>query len=71
MKKLEETEKTCTKDVDQVSHTWEALMDDKQSQRIASEITMFETNIMLIRNEMKQLTLAQRMANAIEMWKLQ
>ena len=53
MKRIEEAEKTCAKDVDQVSRTWEALMDDEQSQNIASELTAVEANIMQIGNEMK------------------
>ena len=31
VKRIEEAEETCAKVVDQVSQTWEALMDDEQS----------------------------------------
>ena len=45
MKGIEYTKKTCAKVVDQVSHTWEALMGDRKSQRIVSEPTVLEENI--------------------------
>ena len=57
--------------MDHVSQAWEALIDDEQSQRIAIELTTFEANITQLRNEMKQLPLAQKMVKATEMRKLQ
>ena len=46
-------------------------MEDEKSQNIASQLTMIEVNITHIRNDMKQLTLAQKMAKATKMSKLQ
>ena len=46
-------------------------MEDEKSQNIASQLTMLEVNITHIRNDMKQLTLAQKMAKATKMSKLQ
>ena len=70
MNKIEESKEVCAKAVDQVSQTWEALMDDEQSQKIANELTLLEANITQIRNDMKQLPLSQKMAKEIEMRKL-
>ena len=39
VKRIEEAEETCAKDVDQVSQTWEALMDDAKSEKLANEMT--------------------------------
>ena len=71
MKRIDESEKTCAKVVDQVSQTLEALMDDEQSQRIASDLTAFEANIMQIWNRMKKIPLEQKKVKAAKMWKLQ
>ena len=46
-------------------------MEDEKSQNIAIQLTMLEVNITHIRNDMKQLTLAQKMAKATKMSKLQ
>ena len=53
---IEEEKQTCAKVVDQVSQTWEALIDNEKSQRIASELTTFEANITQIKSEMKHVT---------------
>ena len=55
-KRIEEAEQICAKVVDQVSQTWEALIDNEKSQRIASELTTFEANITQIKSEMKHVT---------------
>ena len=60
VKKIAEAEEICAKDNDQVSKTWEALMDDEQSQKIEIEMNALEVNITQIRNDMKQLPLAQK-----------
>ena len=70
-KKIEGAKEICAKVVDQVSQTWEALIDDAKSQKIANELTAFEVNITKKRNDMKQLPLTQKMAKATEMRKLQ
>ena len=64
-------EAICAKAVDQVSQTWEALMDDEESQKIVNDLTSLEENITQIRNDMNQLPLAHKMAKATEMRKLQ
>ena len=46
-------------------------MDDEKSHKIENDLTLFEANIMQIRNDMKQLPLAQKMAKVTEMRKLQ
>ena len=61
-KRIEEN-KTCAKAMDQVSQTWEA----KKSQMIACELTMFEANITQIRNNMKQICLAQNKVKETEL----
>ena len=71
LQKIEGPEEICAKDFDQVSRTWEALMEYEQSQKIASELNAFEVNIAQIRNGMKKLPLAQKMANKTKMRKLQ
>ena len=71
LKKIEGLEEICAKDFDQVSQTWEALMEYEQSQNIASELTSFEVNIAQIRNGMKKLPLAQKMAKKTKTRKLQ
>ena len=70
-KKIEEAETICAKVVDKVSQTWEPLMDDEQSKKIANEITSLKSNITQIMNDMKELPLAQKMDKATEMRKLQ
>ena len=45
LKKIEGLEEIWAKAFDQVSQTWEALMEYEQSQKIASELTAFEVNI--------------------------
>ena len=62
-KGIEDAKQTCAKAIDQVSQTWETLMDDEQSQNIANEFTTVEANITQIRNEMKQLPLEQKKVN--------
>ena len=52
--------------MDRVSQTWEA----KKSQMIACELTMFEANITQIRNNMKQICLAQNKVKETELQKL-
>ena len=71
LKKIEGPKEICTKAFDQVSWTWEALMEYEQSQKIASELTAFEVNIAQIRNGMKKLLLAQKMAKKTKTRKLQ
>ena len=61
----------CANVVDQVSQAWEVLMDDAESEKLANELVIVEGNIAQIRNEMKKLPLAQKMAKATEMRKLQ
>ena len=46
-------------------------MDDEQLDKIANELTLIEANFTQIRNDMKQLPLAQKMAKETEMRKLQ
>ena len=70
-KKIEETEMICAKVVDKVSQTWEPLMDDEQSKKIANEMTSIKPNNTQIMNDMKELPLAQKMDKAMEMRKLQ
>ena len=41
-KGIEDVEQTCFKVTYQVSQTWEALMDNEQSQSIASDLTTFK-----------------------------
>ena len=52
-RRIEEVEETCAKVVDQVSQTWETLMDDEKSQEILNDLIAFEENITWIRNDMK------------------
>ena len=40
VKEIENAKQPCSKVVDQVSHTWETLMDDDQSQKIANKVTV-------------------------------
>ena len=58
LKKIEGPKEICAKAFDQVSRTWEALMEYEKSQKIASELTAFEVNITQISNDMKKLHLA-------------
>ena len=51
--KIENAKHACAKAVDQVSQTWETLMDDEQSQEITNDFTALEANIAHIRNEIK------------------
>ena len=44
-KRIEEVKKICAKAIEQVSNTWESLMDDEQSHNIASHLTSVEKNI--------------------------
>ena len=60
VKEIENAKKTCDKVMDQVSQTWEALMDDEKSQRIANDLTVVEENIMQMRNETKQMPLEKK-----------
>ena len=71
VKEIENAKQTCAKVMDQVSHTWETLMDDEQSQKIASDHTMLEENIAWIWNEIKQLPLEQKKVKTTEMCGLQ
>ena len=48
VKEIEKGKQGCAKVVDQVSQTWENLMDDDQSQNIANKVTTVESNIMQI-----------------------
>ena len=71
LKKIEGLEEICAKAFDQVSRTWEALMEYEQSLKIVSELTSFEVNIAQIRNGMKKLPLAHKMARKKKTRKLQ
>ena len=71
VKGIEDAQQACAKTMNQVSKTWEALLDDEQSQRIANELTALEANIAQIRNEMKQLPLEQKNIKTAEMCRLQ
>ena len=46
-------------------------MDDEKSQKITNELTVFEVNITQIKNDMKQLPLAHKMAKVMKMKKLE
>ena len=69
--KIEQVEEICANAIDQVSQNQEALMDDTELEKHENELTAVETRITQIRNEMKQLPLAQKIAKAMEMRKLQ
>ena len=71
VKKIEEAEAICVDVVYQFSRAWEALMDDAESEKLANELTTVESNISMIRNEIKQLPLVNKMDKEIEMRKLQ
>ena len=70
-REIEDAKKACGKAVDQVSQTWEALMDDEKSQRIANELTTVEANIMQMWNEMKKLPLELKKVKITELCRLQ
>ena len=54
---IENSKHACAKAVDQVSYSWETLMDDDQSKTIAGDLTTLESNIAHIQNEIKQMPL--------------
>ena len=57
---IENAKHACAKPVDQVSQTWETLMDDEQSQNITGYLTALESNIVQMQNEVKQLPLEHK-----------
>ena len=68
---IENSKHACAKVVDQVSQTWETLMDDEKSQKIASDLNVLEENIAQKRNEIKKLALQQKKVKTAEMCSLQ
>ena len=71
MKIIEEAEALCAKAIDQVSQTWESLIEDIELQKFADEIGRTDTKVTQLKNDMKQLPLAQKMAKVTKMKKLQ
>ena len=61
----------CAKVVEQVSHTWEALIDDADLENITENFHTVETKETQLKDEMNKFPLAEKMAKAIEMKKLQ
>ena len=53
MSQIQEAEALCAKAYDQVSPTWEALMDDVELQDIAKRLHMVDTNMASLRTSLK------------------
>ena len=62
-------EEFCAKAVEQISQTWGALIDDEDLQKFREPWRTVETEVN--QNGMKKLLLAEKMAKAAEMKKLQ
>ena len=70
-KRIEEAKKKCVQAVDQVSQTWETLLDNGKSQKIASDLTTVEATIAQMKNEIKQLALEKKKVKTTKMRTLQ
>ena len=57
-KRIEEVESSYAKAVNQVSQTWEALIDNTKLKKFAKEMRITEIGVTQLKNEMKKLPLA-------------
>ena len=70
MKKIEEVKALYAKKVEQVSQTWEALIDDVELNKVAKQLCIAETEVNQLQNEMNKFPLAEKMAKDADMKKL-
>ena len=70
MRQIQEAEVPCAKDYDQVSPTWEALMDDVELQDITKRLHMVDTNMASMRTSLKALPQVENMSKAIDLKEL-
>ena len=68
---IEEVEELCAKAVEQVSQTWEALIDDEELEKFTKQLRIVEIEVNELRNEMKKLSLVEKMAKYANMKRLQ
>ena len=70
MRQIQEAEVPCAKAYDQVSPTWEALMDDVELRDIAKRLHMVDTNMASLRTSLKDLPQVENMSKAIDLKEL-
>ena len=71
VKKIEEAKVLCAKGEEKVSQTWEALIDDEELEKFTKKLHTTEIEVTQMKNEMKKLPLAEKMAKDSKMKKLQ
>ena len=49
-------------DINQVSQTWESLINNVELEKVTEELSITETKVTQVKNKMKKLPLAQKMA---------
>ena len=55
--KIEEAEAVCAKVFDQVSHAWEALIEDAKLEKVEEELHMVEAEVNQMKRSMRKLPL--------------
>ena len=61
----------CAKVVEHVSHTWEALIDDAELEKVTDQFRIAETEENQLKNERKNFPLVEKMAKSVDMKKIQ
>ena len=70
-KKIEHVDTICAKAVKYVSQMWESLIDDKDLDEIIEVLRTIETKVNQLKNEMKKLSLVEKMAKSIDVKRIQ
>ena len=71
VKKIEEMEALCAKSFEQVSQTWESLIDDEDLEKFVKQLCTSKIEVNQLKNEMKKLPLVEKMDKVVDMKKLQ
>ena len=67
MRQIQEAKAPCAKAYDQVSPTWEALMDDVELQDITKRLHMVDTNMASLWTSLKDLPQFENMSKAVDL----